>query len=147
MTQPFDLFDLATDPIMENQGVLTTLDGFGDTQWRIASTESDAYRGFMATAYKANKKFIDEEQAKSSEGQDSPELTALMQKLYLEAQARYILVGWEGTVPVKGKQLPYSYETALLLLSNIRKLREAVLLKANDFATFKAKRDWEDEKN
>lgn len=147
MTQPFDLFDLATDPLLETNGVLTTLEGFGDIQWRIASTESDAYRGFMATAYKANKKFIDEEQAKSADGQDTPALTALMQKLYIEAQARFILVGWEGTVPVKGQQLPYSYETALTLLTNIRKLREAVLLKANDFATFKAKRDWDEEKN
>ena len=51
---PFDLFDLATDPILETNGVLTTLEGFGDIKWRIASVDSDEYRGFMATAFKAN---------------------------------------------------------------------------------------------
>ena len=144
---PFDLFDLATHPILETNGVLTTLEGFGDIKWRIASVDSDEYRGFMATAFKANKHFIDAEQAKSTDGKDTPELKALMQKLLLEAQARYVLIGWEGTVPVKGQQLPYSYETALMLLTNIRKLREAVLVKANDVATFKIKRDWDEQKN
>jgi hypothetical protein len=143
MSQPFDLFDLATNPLLENEGVFTTLDGFGDIEWKIASIENDAFKGFLASSYKAHKSKIDA--AKGDD--DNAEVKALMKGIYLEGHARYVLVGWKGTVPARGQNLEYSYDNAYLLLSKIRKLHEVVLEKANDVSLFKVARDWEDTKN
>lgn len=143
MSHPFDLFDLATDPLLETEGAYTTLEGFGDIEWKIASTEGEAFKGFLASSYKSNKHLIDA--AKGDE--ETPEFKKFMKELYLEGHARFVLVGWKGTVPARGKQLEYSYENARFLLANVRKLYEAVLLKANDVALFKVSRDWEDAKN
>lgn len=143
MSHPFDLFNAATNPFLETDGAYTTLDGFGDTEWKIASTDGEAFKGYLATAYKSNKHLIDA----AKDNEESPEFKKFMKDLYLEGHARFVLVGWKGTVLARGKPLEYSYENSKFLLSQVRKFYEAVLAKSNDSALFKVARDWEDTKN
>jgi hypothetical protein len=67
-------------------------------------------------------------------------------ELMIEAIARTILVGWEG-VEADGKPLPYSYENAKALLSEVPDFRQLVWGFANEAATFRREQEEAEQKN
>lgn len=138
MNQAIDLFDaFATDTVAEEEGILTTLPDCGDIKWRIARVGNATYNQVLAKLYKRHRLVLD---SKGKEAQ------AKSDSIMAEVYAKSILLGWEGTVQFQGKAHPYSEEVALKLLS-LKDFRSKVANASEDFATFKAKQEAEDEKN
>ena len=60
--------------------------------------------------------------------------------------AKCILLDWKG-LQEDGKDLPYSYDNAVRILTEYRDLRDYVSDIANEIETFKLEEDEEAEKN
>lgn len=135
-----DIFSaFATNKDQERKGKLTLIPGCGDTKFLLARVgqANTAYVQLMQKLYKRNKQVID------SGGQAAKDKN---DEVMAEVFARTILLGWEGTISFKGKQVPYSYETAkeMLLLSDFR---EAVAAVAEGRELFLAEEQAESEGN
>ena len=133
-----DLFAaFSTDKKAEQEGKETTLPGCGDTLFRVARAGNPTYKRLLNSLYKRNKAVLDSKGATAEAKSD---------EILAEVFAKSILLGWTGTISIKGKPTPYSYEAALGLLS-LNDFRAVVEQVANDFNTFRTEEDAEDLKN
>lgn len=133
-----DFFNtFATDATKEAKGTETTMPGCGDTKFIVARAGNAAYNRLLASLYKRNRAILD------SKGEEA---NAKSDQILAEVYAKTILLGWSGTLLIKGVATPYSEEAAksLLLLKDFRAVVESV---ASDMNTFKAVQDDEDVKN
>lgn len=71
---------------------------------------------------------------------------SVAEKLLIKAMAKCILLDWKG-LQEDGKDLPYSYDNAVRILTEYRDLRDYVSDIANEIETFKLEEDEEAEKN
>jgi len=133
-----DFFNtFATDTKKESAGTETTMPGCGDTKFLVARAGNAAYNRLLSSLYKRNRALLD------SKGEEA---NAKSDEILAEVYAKTILLGWEGTLLIKGVATPYSEAAAknLLLLKDFRAVVEGV---ASDMNTFKAVQDEEDVKN
>lgn len=100
----------------EKEGVLVPLTGAGDTLFRIARTGNEAYGKLFRKLYKKNERTF-------KAGGDAGEKAAIQMEIDLLATT--VLLGWQGTVNVKGQMLPYSEANARMLLEH-KLFRKAV---------------------
>ena len=109
----------------------------GDVEFCIARANNPAYRRRVSYLYEKNRRVLD---GKGAEAQaKSDEITAIV-------MGETILMGWKGTVSLKGEVLPYSKANAIKLLS-VPLFREWVHLRANDEQEYKLQKDEEDHEN
>ena len=135
MTKAVDLFAaFASDEKAEVDGVYTTLDGCGDTEFLIAAWGNKQFNRVFSELHKKNKKTLD----RKDEVAD-----AKAEEIFIAAMAKTLLVGWKGTVAFKGSNLEYTEENArkLLALKHFRVLVEQV---SRDDAQYKAIKDEEE---
>lgn len=137
-TNVVDLFAaFATDRSAERKGVDTPLAGCGDTLFRIARANSPAYGKALGDQFKRHKMILSAQNEASKTKSDQIMATVM---------ADHILLGWTGTVNIKGVPTPYSREAAyeLLLLDGFRNLVSEV---ADNMELYKAVKDEADAKN
>jgi hypothetical protein len=63
----------------------------------------------------------------------------LATKISIEAMARTILLDWDG-IAHDGRELPYSVEAAISVLTDVPEFREIVFRASNTFETFRLER-------
>lgn len=135
MSNVLDLFDaFATDSDKEKKGTSTTLPDCGDTKFLVARAGNSDYNRVLSSLFKKNRAVLESKGA---------EAERVSNELLAEVFAKTVLVGWEGTIRLQGKDTPYSYEAAFKLLK-LKDFRAKVEAVASDFNAFKAKQDEED---
>ena len=129
----FDLNELKTDEAAESGGVWTDKVIPG-ARFLIARINNP---GFQEAFQEAIRPYNDS-------GVEMP--LDEKERISNELTARYILLGWEG-VAIGKKELPYSFDNAVLVLKTYPELRGRIVAFAGSFANFKAKADEEVAKN
>lgn len=133
-----DLFAaFATNEKLEIEGTLTQIPGAGDTEFLVARGGNKHYNRLIQKLVKQNKFVLD------SKG-DTAE--AKSDEIFIQVLAKTVLLGWNGTINIRGVATPYSYDAAVRLLE-LKEFRIALNKVADDMQTFKAVKDEEDAKN
>ncbi len=130
-----DLFAaFATDTNAELQGTPVNLPGAGDTLFMVARSGNKAYSKLLAKLWKMNRAVLeskgDAAQAKSEE-------------IMVEILSKTVLLGWQGTVNIKGTPTLYSPEAAKTLL-RLKDFQNTVIKVSEDFDTFRKVKEAED---
>ena len=123
----------AVNQDLENNGTWMEV---GDAKFLIARSGNSAYAKMFSKDYDRNKRALE----RKDEAADK-----LAEKMMIKVIAKTVLLGWEN-VSYQGKPLEYSVENAEMLLTH-RDFRAEIVKLADDFASFKAEKDAEDEKN
>lgn len=131
-----DIFaDFALNDASENEGVYVAYRD--DVEFLVARTNNRNFKKRISHLVKKNQRLIDSGTAAAE---------AKSTEIMIEVMASTILLGWKGSLTVKGVPLPYSLENAKKLLG-IPLFREWVGKQAEDIQSYKAVQDEEDEKN
>jgi hypothetical protein len=133
----FDLDNLFTDPKREEEGVW--IDFYADSQLKIASTDSKAYKAELAEQARKHKLQLDLDQ-------ENEKYFDLIQELTCEALAKHVLKDWRNINIADQENVPYSPSLGKDLLMRSTKLRTFVEQAASDHTNFKAQVE-EDAKN
>lgn len=133
-----DLFAaFATDTSAEEKGTPTTIPGAGDTLFVVARAGNPDYARKLQRLVKQNRTLLD------SKGKLADQKS---EEIIIEVMATTILLGWDKPVNYQGKPLEYSVANAKTLLAH-KDFRAAVSKVAEDFDTFRAVKEAEDEGN
>jgi len=71
----------------------------------------------------------------------------LAEKLLIEALAKHILIGWVGITDDNDKEIAYSTENSIMLLTELKDFRDYVTEQATSIENFKQEVDEDSEKN
>jgi len=123
----------ATDESKEENGVWMEL---GDAKLLIARSGNPKYTKIFEAAYKKNKRLLD----RADEAADE-----LAKKLFIDATARSVLLGWEN-VSFQGQPMTYSVENAKILLGH-KDFYNEVTKMSQDLTAYKMVQDEDVEKN
>lgn len=108
-----------------------------DVEFLIARANNPKYRRRLSYFYEKNKRLLDGKgdaaEAKSNE-------------IMATVMGETILLGWKGTVKIKGEVLAYNKANAIRLLE-VPMFREWVTSQANDQHAYKTVKDEEDAEN
>lgn len=133
-----DLFAaFATNETAEKDGTYTQIPGAGDTLFLIARSGNKNYSKLIQKMVKMNRAVLD------SKG-DAAE--AKSDEIFVEVLAKTVLLGWQGTVNIRGAMTTYSLDAAKTLLS-LKEFRVALGKVSDDMEAFKTVKDEEDAKN
>jgi hypothetical protein len=123
----FNLEDLIINPLTGAEGVWVKF--YGGSELKVASTESKAYKAGLSQLAKKHKIEMED---------SNPDYFEIIQEITTEALAAHVLKGWKGINLGEEQNVPYTPERGkqALLLSPV--LRDFVLEKARDPATFRA---------
>lgn len=124
----FDLDSLFTDPRKEEEGVW--VDFYSDSQLKIASTESKAYKAELAEQARKHSLQLDLDQ-------DNDRYYDLIQELTCEALAKHVLKDWRNINIGDQENVPYTPSLGKELLMKSSKFRAFVERAAGDHTNFK----------
>jgi hypothetical protein len=132
-----DLFKaFATDDKLEVEGRWVSFDP--ETKFKIARANNKFYSRLLSRLYNKHKVLLE------SKG-DAAE--AKSDEILIEVMAKTVLLDWSGPVMINGKDLStYSLDNAKKALA-IKDFRRWVSAQSEDFDSFKAVQEAEDEKN
>lgn len=119
----FDINEFRTDEDKKASGVW--VDFGGGASFKLASLE---HAEFVEAFRKETKPYTDL-------GREVPE--ADQEEIMLRLTARHIVLDWKGVYD-GDDELPYSYDNALKLLTEIKWVRDRILLEARKVANFRA---------
>ena len=137
----FDLFD--SDPKLVEKGVWVPLGG--GAEFLIGRAGNAAYNARLRELYEANMDLVAPAAANASEA-ELEERHEKALKVFIEAEAAGVLLGWKGPVTYKKKSLEYSKENAIKML-NMPDFRRLVLGWASRQDLFRTVVLEQDEKN
>ena len=132
----YELYE--NDAKLEAEGVW--IDTISDPEkFKVASATNQKYSQELSKLFTPHKNEIRRSQRLSDSGKQIPKaLTDLISNLELRAFCKYVLVDWKNVVDKSGKEIKYSSQAALKLLSdpNLRTLREAIITEAEKQSNF-----------
>lgn len=135
MTDKSTVVDIFSDFAVTDDAVYVPYKG--DVEFLIARGGNKKFRQKIAHLYKKNQRLLDS-------GSDAAESKS--DEIMIEVMAQTILVGWKGSVAIKGEVMEYSVENAKKLLA-VPLFREWVSKQADDVASYKLVKEAEEEKN
>lgn len=121
----FNLDDIFVDQGRAEQGVWVPC--WSGSRLKLAYSEGKRYKTKLAKLYRQHRLEIDDTNEESWE---------LAQAITAQALAECVLLDWEGIV-INGEERPYSKELAVQVLMNYPKLRDFVVEKSAEPATFR----------
>lgn len=138
MSNVIDLFAaFAVDKTSEENGIYTQLPGCGDTEFLVARANNKTYNRLLEKLYKKNKPVLDSKGDAAADRSD---------EIMVEIYSKAVLLGWKGTVSIKGVQTAYSLDAAVQLLK-LKEFRAVVTKVAEDLQNFLEVKEAENEKN
>jgi hypothetical protein len=115
----------ATDKSLEIEGAWVDIGD--DAHIRVARIGNDRYAKRLETLYKPYRKM----QRTNSVPDD------LARKLFIDALATTVLLEWKGFTNEDGSEVPYTVDTAIAKLTELKDFRELVVEIATEVATYR----------
>lgn len=121
----FNLDSLFVDPAVGEQGVWVPC--FSGSQLKLAYSESKKYKAFLAKLARQHRLELDDTNEESYD---------IIQNITATALAEHVLLDWKGVI-INGVEAPYTKALGREALLQHPKLREFVVEKAAEPATFR----------
>lgn len=121
----FEFTEIETDTQKEIEGVWRPYKG--EAQLLIARLNNERYRSLLRRKVKSNRAVLDNEDDLADK---------VGEQVMLEAMSKTILLGWKN-IAINGKEVVYSPDLALKMLTQSREFRETVRNYAEDSEAYR----------